>query len=57
MRPQEIIHKKLMRPLADCKLDFRQGQGRGKNHVKNNQFAMNRANILALPNRRKHQSK
>ena len=37
MRPQEIIHKKLMRPLADCKLDFRQGQGRGKNHVKNNQ--------------------
>lgn len=37
-----------MRPLAGCKLDFRQGEGRGKNQVKNTPFVMNRANILAL---------
>lgn len=57
MWPQEIIHKNLMSPLAGCKLDFRQGQGRGKKHVKTQSVLMNRANILALPNRRKHQSK
>lgn len=48
-----------MRPLAGCKLDFRQsgGGGSGESHFRKKQFVMNRTNILALHNRRKHQSK